>query len=135
MFPEIHAFKQYTIDYARKYGYLETLIGRKRRVKGLKASEKGIRLGAERQAFNSLIQGGAADLIKLSMIRLDSILPDDAHITMCVHDEIVTASPTELTELVEKAYFEAMTGEGIQSLVRVPLKIDLHVVDRWSLAK
>jgi DNA polymerase I-like protein with 3'-5' exonuclease and polymerase domains len=135
MFPEIHAFKQYTIDYARKYGYLETLIGRKRRVKGLKASEKGIRLGAERQAFNSLIQGGAADLIKLSMIRVDAMIPEDVHLTMTVHDEIVLASPESLAQSTVGILREAMTGEGVQRLVNVPLKADIHIADRWSEAK
>lgn len=138
MFPEIHAFKQAVINLARSrkpVPYITTLLGRKRRVPALNSRNDKIRMGAERQVFNSLIQGGAGDILKLAMIRLDAILPPEAKIVMTVHDEIVVSCPEEIAEEVARLMTEAMTGEGIQKLVRVPLKIELNIVDRWDLAK
>src|SRR6185437_15988751 len=138
MFPEIHSFKQAVINLARSrkpVPYITTILGRKRRIPELNSRVEGIRMGAERQMFNSLIQGGAGDLIKLAMVRLDGMLPDDCKIVLTVHDEIVVSCPEDKAELVAELMTEAMIGEGIQKLVRVPLKIDLHIVDRWDEAK
>jgi DNA polymerase-1 len=139
MFPEIHQFKQAVMDLARSrqpVPYITTLMGRKRRVPDLNMKDDFFNrkhiMGAERQTFNSLIQGGAADLIKLAMVRLDATLPDEAKIVLTVHDEVVITSPDGMVFEVENTVREAMTGAGIQKLVRVPLKIDLHTGDRWG---
>ena len=115
MFPEIHAFKQAVIDHAksrRPIPYITTLLGRKRRIKELFSKDDGIRMGAERQIVNSLIQGGAGDLIKLAMVRLDATLPDEASIVLTVHDEIVVSCPEHMAEQVADMMREAMTGEA-----------------------
>jgi DNA polymerase I-like protein with 3'-5' exonuclease and polymerase domains len=138
MFPEIHGFKDSVIRLARSrkpVPYVTTLLGRKRRVPLLNAHDDGIRMGAERQIFNSLIQGGAADILKLAMIRVDDMLPPEIKLSMTVHDEIVLSSPDEYVAEAERILSEAMTGEGIQKYLRVPLKIDIHSVSRWSEAK
>jgi len=138
MFPEIHSFKQYVIDLARSrkpVPYITTLLGRKRRIPELNSRNEKIRMGAERQCFNSLIQGGAGDLLKLAMVRLDGLLPSGASIVMTVHDELVVSCSEDLAEEVAACMIEAMTGPDIQRLVKVPLKVDLHIVDRWDEAK
>ena len=138
MFPEIHDFKYNVIQYARSrkpVPYIKTILGRNRRIPELNSKSEEYRMGAERQMFNSLIQGGAGDLIKLAMVRLDAMLPPEAKIVLTVHDEIVVSCPEHMAQEVAKLMTEAMTGEGIQNLVRVPLKIDLHIVDRWDQAK
>lgn len=138
MFPEIHGFKQQVIDLARSrhpVPYISTLLGRRRRIPELRSRDEFRRMGAERQMFNALIQGGAADLIKLAMIRVDEALPPEIQLTMTVHDEIVLACPEDRTGEAESILREAMLGEGIQKQVRVPLKADILTVDRWSDAK
>lgn len=138
MFPEIYDFKDEVIKITKSRKpdpYLTTLIGRRRRVHGLFSANEGIRMGAERQAFNSLIQGGAADLIKMSMIRVDSMLPPEINLIMTVHDELVLTAPAHLADEGARILTEAMTGPEIQAMVKVPLHIDVHIVDRWSEAK
>jgi DNA polymerase-1 len=88
--------------------------------------------GAERQAFNTKIQGSAADIIKLAMIRAHSLIPKEAKLILTVHDELVTLTPDRLVEDTKAAIKEAM--EGI-NLLEVPLVADITVVDRWGEAK
>lgn len=137
MFPEIHGFKKDVIDLcrSREGHYITTLSGRKRRVPEIVSRNEGIRKGAERQVFNSLIQGGAADLIKFAMVRVDKTLPPEIQCVLTVHDEIVLSSPDSLTSQAEGLLLDAMIGEDIQKRVKVPLKAEVHVVPRWSEAK
>lgn len=138
MFPEIHDFRDSVIATARRREptpYITTLFGRKRRIPELRSSVEGIRKGAERQLFNSLIQGGAADLLKLAMIRVDSMIPPEIQLTLTVHDEIVLSAPDDMAQEAANILTEAMTGPKIQNHVRVPLLADVKIVNRWSDAK
>ena len=138
MFPEIHQFKKNVIDYARSrkpVPHINTLLGRCRRIPALNSRIDEVRMGAERQIFNSLIQGGAGDILKLAMVRLDAMLPPEAKMILTVHDELVVSCPESISAEVANLMREAMTGEGIQRLIRVPLKVDIHVCDKWSEAK
>lgn len=136
-FPEIYRFKNRVIETckSRRPPHVVTLLGRKRRLPTIYSSDRGLRGQAERQAVNSLIQGSAADIIKLAMIRLHDTLPNDMKLILSVHDELVTLAPTERAEECSHLVHEAMLGDGIQSLVNVPLNSDLKIVDRWSAAK
>lgn len=137
-FPEIYDFKDAVIDLARSrkpVPYITTLMGRKRRVPELLSHDDGRRLGAERQIFNSLIQGGAADIMKLAMVRVDALLPDECQMRLSIHDEIVISSPDYLVDEAVIAMRKGMLGKGIQSWVKVPLKIDLHVGQSWYESK
>lgn len=139
MFPEVHLFKQQVIDKARsrKIPYITTLSGRKRRVPMLRSLDDGWRMGAERQIFNSLIQGGAADILKYAMVRVDRALPPDIRLSLTVHDELVLTCPSERVDVAKDILIQAMTGEDlVQKLgLRVPLKIDVNSGTRWSEAK
>lgn len=138
-FPEIYKFKDKVIETCRSRNppHIKTLLGRKRRLPEIWASDFGLKSRAERQAVNSLIQGSSADLIKVAMIRLHKELSkhEAGELILTVHDELVTVTPTERVEDCEKIVREAMTGSGIQELVKVPLTIDLKTVQRWSDAK
>lgn len=138
-FPEIYAFKDQALRVARSRApmHLTTLMGRKRRIRTLAARDNKVRSRAERQMINSLIQGSSADLIKLAMVRLHNDLEDRGlgKIILTVHDEIVVRCPEQNSAEVESVMTEAMTGAGIQKWVDVPLKIDMHTVDRWAEAK
>ena len=136
-FPEIYRFKDAVLRTARtrKPPHIRTLLGRKRRLPGLNYSQKDARGYAERQAVNSLIQGSAADLIKLAMVRLDKALPDGMDLLLTVHDELVTSAPADRADEAEAIVRDAMLGEGISKLLSVPMTIDLKVVDKWAEAK
>lgn len=136
-FPEVYKFKDDVLKTARsrKPPHVVTLLGRKRRVPTIMSSDMKSRGRGERQLINSLIQGSAADLIKEAMIRLHGSLGDQGKLVLTVHDELVVRCPEENAPRVEQIMTEAMTGAGIQSLVDVPLNIDLHSVDRWADAK
>jgi len=139
-FPEVPAFKRQVFGEcrSRRPPHVVTLLGRKRRVLAMLSGDKKKRAAAERQVFNSLIQGGAADLIKLAMIRFDDRLQQhvpEAYLTMTVHDELVAVSPRGKAEYVRELMVDAMTGPGIQKYVKVPLTVDAQIVDRWSEAK
>lgn len=137
MFPEIYKFKKRVVEACkdRRPPHVKTLLGRRRRLPTIWARGFAERGKAERQAVNSLIQGSAADLIKLAMVRLNSALQPDMRLILSVHDELVTICPKDKTEIGEALVREAMLGDGIQKLVRVPLTLDVKTVDRWSAAK
>jgi DNA polymerase-1 len=102
----------------------------------LKSKEIGLRARAERQAFNTVIQGSAADLMKLAIIRAHSCLvtEPDANVILTVHDELVTVAREDLAESVAEAVRESMEGVHIPAII-VPLIADVKIVDKWGEAK
>lgn len=138
-FPEIYAFKDQALRVARtrQPPHLCTLAGRKRRVRTLNARDMKTRGRGERQSINSLIQGSAADLIKIAMVRVDKALQDEGcgKLILTVHDELVVRATDANAERCAEVVREAMVGAGIQQWVDVPLSIDLKVVDKWAEAK
>jgi DNA polymerase-1 len=113
-YPAVRAYMDRTIEEARERGYVETLGGRRRFFPDLRSSNQTIRGNAERAAINTPIQGTAADMIKLAMIRVDALLRDKPYQTrmlLQVHDELVfDLDPAEedkllpqITELMESA--------------------------------
>ncbi len=126
--------KQVVVD-AREKGYTETLYGRKRQIPELKASNFNIRQGAERIALNTPIQGTAADLIKLAMIRVDKALRDtfpEAKLLLQVHDELIVECPAEIAPQVAGLVSREM--EQIADL-NVPLTAEAKIGKNWYDAK
>lgn len=126
--------KQVVVD-ARKSGYTKTLYGRKRYIPELSSSNFNIRQGAERIALNTPIQGTAADLIKLAMIRVDKALKDnypDAKLLLQVHDELIVECPEEIADDVAALVSGQM--ESIASLT-VPLLAEAKWGKSWYEAK
>jgi DNA polymerase-1 len=112
--------------------YVSTILGRRRYLPEISSKDHFLRSSAERQAFNTRIQGSAADIIKLAMIRAHEMLPAGASMLLTVHDELVTLTPNDKIEESVAAIREAM--EGID-LLKVPLVADIKTVDRWGEAK
>jgi len=136
-FPEIYAFKNKVLKVcrSRRPPHIRTMAGRKRRLPAIFAQDFGTRGYAERQAVNSLIQGSAADLIKMAMVRLSDSLQDGMRLILSVHDELVTLAEEGRAEKCAEIVHEAMLGEGLSKLLTVPLSADIKIVDRWSEAK
>lgn len=116
--------------------YVETIFGRRRYIPELKSKENGLRARAERQAFNTVIQGSAADIMKLALVRAHSCFVDEpyAHVVLTVHDELVTVCRDDLAEEVAEAIRESMEGIKLPQIT-IPLIADVKIVDKWGEAK
>ena len=126
--------KKVVVD-AREIGYTQTLYGRRRWIPELKSSNFNIRSGAERIALNTPIQGTAADLIKLAMIRVDQALNrqfPDAKLLLQVHDELIVECPAELAPQVAELISYEM--EHIAAL-DTPLAAEAKWGNSWYEAK
>ena len=120
---------------AREMGFTETLFGRKRYIPELKSSNFNIRSGAERIALNTPIQGTAADLIKLAMIRVEQALNEnfpEAKLLLQVHDELIVECPEAIAPQVAALISREM--EGIAAL-NVPLTAEAKYGKSWYDAK
>ena len=138
-FHDILKYKSKVIRIARSKGdipYVETLLGRRRYLPDLKSTENGLKFRAERQAFNTMIQGSAADLMKLALVRAHScfITEPDVNVVLTVHDELVTVAREDLAEETAEAIRESMEGVKLPEII-VPLIADVKIVDRWGEAK
>jgi DNA polymerase-1 len=116
--------------------YVETIFGRRRYIPDLKSGDKGLKSRAERQAFNTIIQGSAADLMKLAIVRAHSCFIDepDVRVVLTVHDELVTVAREDLAEEAAEAIRESMEGIKLPEII-VPLIAEAIIVDRWGEAK
>ena len=132
-YPGVKNFLDETVALAHKFGYVTTMFGRRRLLPAINSRNFNLRSLAERMAMNTPIQGTAADIIKLAMIRAEKNLHGfRSRIIIQVHDELVLeAVEAELAE-VEKILREAM--ENVVKL-SVPLSVDVHGGANWSLAK
>jgi DNA polymerase-1 len=133
-FSSVSSYRAKVIGITKKNpsNFVSTLLGRKRYLPDIMSKDHYLRSAAERQAFNTRIQGSAADIIKLAMIRAHDLIPEGAKLLLTVHDELVTLTPTDKAEETAEAIREAM--ESID-LLRVPLVADITIVDRWGEAK
>ena len=136
-FPKVDQLKAKVVREAmRKDGepYVSTLTGRRRYLPDLFSDTFWMKLRAQRQAFNTLIQGTAADIMKMAIVEADQTIPEGAYITLTVHDELVVVAPLELADETAQSVRQAMEGIYIPGL-RVPLVAEVSVAPRWGEAK
>jgi len=131
----VRSYMKRVVEEARAQGYTQTLYGRKRYIPELKSSNFNVRQGAERIALNTPIQGTAADLIKLAMIRVDRALAEkfpDAKLLLQVHDELIVECPEEIADDVA-----ALVSSEMQQVaqLRVPLLAEAKWGNSWYEAK
>lgn len=131
-FSAVNEYRSRVVSVARNKGYISTILKRRRYLPEINSKVLSLRAGAERQAFNTRIQGSAADIIKLAMINAYKMLPSEAKLILTVHDELVTLTPDRLVDETKEAIREAM--ESIK-LIDVPLIADIKVVQKWGDAK
>ncbi len=120
---------------ARECGYTTTLYGRRRYIPELKNSNFMVRQGAERMALNTPIQGSAADIIKLAMLRVEKALEEnfpEAKLLLQVHDELIVECPEALAAQVAAVVSREM--EGVAKL-SVPLNAEAKIGKSWYEAK
>ena len=123
-----------TLEKARRSGYVETLFGRRRYIPELHSGNRNVAQAAERAAINMPIQGTAADLIKMAMIRLDEELSARglrARMLLQVHDELLFEAPEAEAEAVGALAAERMSGVA---QLKVPLKVEVGKGRSWAEA-
>ena len=131
----VRAYMKKVVEDAKAIGYTETLYGRRRYIPELSSSNFNIRSGAERIALNTPIQGTAADIIKLAMIRVENALNGyfpEAKLLLQVHDELIVECPEDQAEQVAKLVSREM--EQVASL-SVPLTAEAKFGKSWYEAK
>ena len=134
-FPKVDAYLKRTIAEAYENGYVTTVFGRRRYIPELAGKNKVLQKFGERVAMNSPIQGTAADLIKLSMIRVHKRLAEsglDARLILQVHDELLIEAKRECAAEAEKILKEEM--ENVVKFA-VPLTVEIHSAENWYDAK
>ncbi len=133
--PKVREYLDRTVEEARERGYSETLFGRQRQVPELRAPDRALQQAGRRIALNNPVQGSAADIIKLAMLRAERALGDRGFRTrmiLQVHDELVFEVPREEEQAVGPLVREAM--EGAAELA-VPLVVNLGFGPNWADAK
>ena len=134
-YPGVKQFMEDIVKEAKETGYVETLFHRRRYLPDIHNRNFNLRSFAERTAINSPIQGTAADIIKVAMVRMDKVLKEkglQANMLLQVHDELIFECPEEEIPVLEKLVPEIM--EHAVDLA-VPLKVDSNSGDSWYDAK
>jgi DNA polymerase-1 len=133
-YPKVKEFIDKTVQDAKQNGYVTTLFNRRRYIPELSSSAAPVRSFGERMAMNTPIQGTAADLIKIAMIRISERLKREklaAKMILQVHDELVIEAPDKEVEAVKKMLKEEM--EGVVKL-HVPVTVDMAAGRNWDEA-
>ena len=134
-FPRVKKYMDETVEEARKRGYTETLFGRRRAIPELQNPNFRIRQIGERQAMNSGIQGLAADIFKVAIVRLDQALEAggfESRLVLQVHDEVIVEAVRSEHEKVETLVRDSMMQAA---KLAVPLEVNLAWGDSWASAK
>lgn len=134
-FQGIRAYLDSMVAFAREHGYVQTIFGRRRYIPELRDRNFNVRAFGERTATNSPIQGSAADLIKIAMIHIQSLLARErveARMLLQVHDELVFEAPPSEVEYVSSLVQQEMQEAAKLS---VPLVVDLGIGSNWLETK
>lgn len=129
-YPGVRAWIDDLLERARNDGFVTTLLHRRRYVPELRSSDNATRHAAERAAINTPVQGSAADIIKVAMVRLDPLLREaGGQLLLQVHDELLIEGPAEQADRI------AMLTKNVMEqavTLDVPLKVDVGVGDNWA---
>ena len=134
-FPNVKDYMDSTVVEARERGYTETLFGRRRPIPELMNSNFRVRQAGERQAMNAGIQGLAADIFKVALVRIDEALTEggyDSQVVLQVHDEVIVEVPSNEHDEVGELVVDLMRGAAD---LDVPLEVNVSWGDTWAEAK
>ncbi|MDT8414347.1 MAG: DNA polymerase I [Flavobacteriaceae bacterium] len=130
-YPKLKAYIGHQIEFARKHGFVETIMGRRRYLPDINAANQVVRGAAERNAVNAPIQGSAADIIKIAMIRIHAALVQSgmqSKMLLQVHDELVfDAYKPELDDLKNLVKKEMENACALE----IPLEVEIGTGDNW----
>lgn len=137
-FPEIKTFMNDTISFCRKNGFVKTLFGRKCHFPNINDKNHSIKTFQERACINAPIQGTAADILRLAMIKIDKKITDkeiDANLLIQVHDELLVECNDKIVSLTKKQISNEMEN-ATDPLVKfsIPLTVDVKSGNNWNEA-
>jgi DNA polymerase-1 len=130
-FPGVRGYMDEQIEFAREHGYVKTMLGRRRYLPDITSANQTVRAAAERVAINAPMQGTAADIIKLAMVRIHERMAQEklrSRLLLQVHDELVFDVQLVEVDAVQRLVRELM--EGALTL-EVPLVVDMNVGKNW----
>ncbi len=134
-YSRVREYIDLTLENARTEGFVRTLFGRRRYIPNLGSKNRMIRMAGERIAVNAPIQGTAADLVKLAMIRVQDRIDREklgAILILQVHDEILIEAPSD-----EEAVISILVREEMEKVheLRVPLSVEVGTGRNWAELK
>ncbi|HOU30036.1 MAG TPA: DNA polymerase I [Bacteroidales bacterium] len=130
-YPGVKQYMEESIKQAREKGYVTTMFGRRRYVRDINSRNQVVRGNAERNAINAPIQGSAADIIKIAMIRIFDQIRNKglkSRMILQVHDELILEVAHDELEMVKEIVISEMTGAAS---LKVPLKVDWGTGSNW----
>ena len=133
-FPRIKNYMAQTIDFARENGYVETIMKRRRYLRDINSANATVRGFAERNAINAPIQGSAADMIKMAMIKIHAAIKAQglqSKMTMQVHDELVFEVPLQEVDQM-KVIIETNMKNALP--LEVPILVEIGIGENWLAA-
>ena len=133
-YPGVKKYMESTKDFASQNGYVETLFGRRLYLRDINASNAIRRQASERAAINAPVQGTAADIMKIAMIKTHQAIKAEnvkAKLILQVHDELILDTPKKEIDSVINLLTDSMMGAAS---LDVPLEIDVGVGDNWDQA-
>ena len=139
-FPEIKDYMKSTIHSCRKHGYVNNIFGRRIHLKGINDKNFSIRSFQERAAINAPIQGSAADIIRLAMIKINQSIEDNkdfnAKMLLQIHDELIFECLEKDKEYVKKTVKEAMVSisKSEYHMFSIPLEVHVNTGSNWDEA-
>ncbi|MDC3061666.1 DNA polymerase I [Candidatus Pelagibacter sp.] len=137
-FPEIKIYMDQTIKFCRKSGFVNNIFGRRSHFININDKNYNIRNFQERAAINAPIQGSAAEIMRLAMIRLDKKLSDKKNqktkMLLQIHDELIFETPKEEVKRISKIIIEEMSSvvKSEQHSFSIPLTVDLNTGENWG---
>ena len=137
-FPEIKEYMNETIKTCRKQGYVSNIFGRRIHLRGINDKNFSVRSFQERAAINAPIQGSAADIIRLAMIKIDKILEESqkAKMLLQIHDELIFECLKKDEEKIKKIIKEAMISisSSDHHIFSIPLEVSINSGNNWGEA-
>ena len=137
-FPEIKEYMRSTVKTCRRQGYVTNIFGRRIHLRGINDKNFSVRSFQERAAINAPIQGSAADIIRLAMIKIDKILEEQqkAKMLLQIHDELIFECLKKDDELVKKIIKDAMVSisSSDHHMFSIPLEVSINSGNNWGEA-
>jgi DNA polymerase I len=137
-FPEIKDYMNTTVKTCRKQGYVTNIFGRRIHLRGINDKNFSVRSFQERAAINAPIQGSAADIIRLAMIKIDKILEENnkAKMLLQIHDELIFECSKKDEEQTKKIIKEAMVSVSSSDyhMFSIPLEVSINSGNNWGEA-
>ena len=139
-FPQIKDYMNSTIAACRKQGYVSNIFGRRIHFRGINDKNFSIRSFQERAAINAPIQGSAADIIRLAMIKIDRLIEEDKKLQtkmlLQIHDELIFECSENYEEYVKKTIKDAMISisKSEHHMFSIPLEVNVNSGNNWGEA-